>query len=139
VVIAASGAARARGGQPRLEALREAVAALGVTLDRESWYALWQAGQDTSALTPSLRRNYDAHPKATARRKLNEYGTPMATPVGGDAKNSTTAKIIALVLAKLIQFFNLLDLSIAEAIDEVVVHACDRLHVRVNDGRTNEN
>src|ERR1700704_1154911 len=32
----------------------------------------------------------------------------------------------------------LLDLSIAEAIDEVVVHHADRLHVRVNDGRTNE-
>jgi predicted oxidoreductase len=32
-------------GSRRLEALREAVAALGVTLDRESWYALWQAGR----------------------------------------------------------------------------------------------
>src|SRR5262249_8278419 len=31
-------------GSRRVDALREAVAALNVTLDRESWYAVWQAG-----------------------------------------------------------------------------------------------
>jgi predicted oxidoreductase len=32
-------------GSRRIDALREALAALAVSLDRESWYALWQAGQ----------------------------------------------------------------------------------------------
>jgi predicted oxidoreductase len=32
-------------GSRRIEALREAVAALDVKLDRESWYTLWQAGR----------------------------------------------------------------------------------------------
>jgi len=32
-------------GSRRIDTLRDAVAALGVSLDRESWYALWQAGR----------------------------------------------------------------------------------------------
>lgn len=32
-------------GSRRIEAMKDAVAALGVQLDRESWHALWQAGQ----------------------------------------------------------------------------------------------
>ncbi|HTT12469.1 MAG TPA: aldo/keto reductase [Burkholderiaceae bacterium] len=32
-------------GSRRVDVLREAVAALDLTLDRESWYALWQAGR----------------------------------------------------------------------------------------------
>jgi hypothetical protein len=31
-----------------------------------------------------------------------------------------------------------LNLSISETVDEVIVHHADRLHVRINDGRTNE-